>query len=255
VEVPIMFGRRKVASLVAEFLGTAVLTLLIFSVQRSQLGLQYFVALAAGIAVAAMTFAFGEVSGAQFNPALTIGLWASRKITTIKALGYIVVQVAGAYAAFGIYRYYSGTHLSDVGGHATWKIFTAEAVGTFILAMGYASTLYKSYSQSSKAIFYGLAYTVGILIASSAAIGILNPAVAAGLKALVWGTYIAGPVVGGLVGIFLYTVLFADSGVEGVLALETVTVVEATASSPRSTTKKTTVKKTTAKRKTTRKRA
>jgi glycerol uptake facilitator-like aquaporin len=236
-----MFGRRKVASLVAEFLGTAVLTLLIFSVQRSQLGLQYFVALAAGIAVAAMTFAFGEVSGAQFNP--------------IKALGYIVVQVAGAYAAFGIYRYYSGTHLSDVGGHATWKIFTAEAVGTFILAMGYASTLYKSYSQSSKAIFYGLAYTVGILIASSAAIGILNPAVAAGLKALVWGTYIAGPVVGGLVGIFLYTVLFADSGVEGVLALETVTVVEATASSPRSTTKKTTVKKTTAKRKTTRKRA
>jgi aquaporin Z len=251
-----MFGKKKVASLVAEFLGTGVLTLLIFSVQRSQLGLQYFVALAAGLAVAMMTYVFTDVSGAQFNPALTIGLLLTRKIAFLRAVAYIIVQFAGAFAAYGIYRYYSGTHLSSVGGHYTGKILIAEAVGTGVFAMAYASTLYKSYNQTSRAIFTGMAYTVGILIASSAAIGLLNPAVAAGIKAWVWGTYVAGPVIGGILGIGLYTVLFAEPTVdEEIVALETVTVTAstkpATTKSRASTTRKTTTKRTSAKRKTT----
>ena len=45
-----MFKRKRLAMLVAEFLGTGILTLVVLSVQRSQLGLAYFVAIAAGLA-------------------------------------------------------------------------------------------------------------------------------------------------------------------------------------------------------------
>ena len=44
-----MFGKRKIAAVVAEFLGTAALTLLVLSVQHSQVGLTFFVAMAAGL--------------------------------------------------------------------------------------------------------------------------------------------------------------------------------------------------------------
>ena len=53
-----MLGRKKLAMLVAEFLGTGILTLAVLSVQRSQLGLAYFVAIAAGLTVVALTYAF-----------------------------------------------------------------------------------------------------------------------------------------------------------------------------------------------------
>jgi aquaporin Z len=73
-----MFGRRKVATLVAEFLGTGALTLLILSVQRSTIGVPFFVAAAAGLVVALMMFAVGASSGGYFNPALTLGFWTAR---------------------------------------------------------------------------------------------------------------------------------------------------------------------------------
>ena len=86
-----MFGRRKIAALVAEFLGTGALTLLILSVQRSTIGVPFFVAAAAGLTVSLMTFAAYRVSGAQFNPALTFALFTARRISAYKAFLYILV--------------------------------------------------------------------------------------------------------------------------------------------------------------------
>jgi aquaporin Z len=207
-----MFGRRKVAALLAEFLGTGVLTLLILSVQRSQLGLQYFVALAAALAIAVMTYAVTRASGAHFNPAITLGLWTARKLSTLTGVLYIIVQFAGAYAAFGLYSYYSNTHLTSVGGHYQARTLIAEAVGTALFSFGWAATLNKTFTAGSKAAFAGLSYALGVLIASSAALGLLNPAVALGTDAWVWGTYVLGPVVGAIIGINLYALLFAESG-------------------------------------------
>lgn len=206
-----MFGRKKVAALLAEFLGTGVLTLLILNVQRSQLGLQYFVALAAGIAIALLTFSFVEYSGAFFNPVIALGLWTARKLSTIATVAYMIAEFAGALVALATYSYFANTHLTNVGGHFTTRILVAEAIGTFVFSFMYAATIYKRYTPATRAIFAGLAYTLGILVASSAAIGLLNPAVALGIKSWVWGTYVLGPVVGGVIGINLYTWLYADS--------------------------------------------
>ncbi|HET8991904.1 MAG TPA: aquaporin [Candidatus Saccharimonadales bacterium] len=207
-----MFGRKKVAALLAEFLGTAVLTLLILSVQRSQLGLQYFVALSAGLVLAVLTYVFVEFSGAFFNPALAVGLWTARKLSTLATLSFVLMQCAGGFAAFGIYSYFGNNKLTNVGGHFTVRILIAESVGAFVFAFLYAATLYKSQSNSTRAAFSGLAYTSGILVASSAAIGLLNPAVALGIRA--WATaYLVGPFIGAIIGINLYTLLFAEGQV------------------------------------------
>jgi aquaporin Z len=58
------------------------------------------VALAHGLAIATMVAAFGYVSGAVFNPALSIALWSIGKMDGIKASTYIIAQLAGAFVGF-----------------------------------------------------------------------------------------------------------------------------------------------------------
>jgi len=208
-----MSGKRKAAALVAEFLGTGALTLLVLSVQRSQIGLTFFVALAAGLVVALMNFAVSGASGGYFNPALTVALWTARKIETLTAFLYVVVQFLGAYGAYWLYTFYVNNKLTVVGGHFTARIMVAEAVGTAIFGFAVAAAVFKKdLSDGARAAFVGIGLTVGIVAASSAAIGLLNPAVALGIRAWVWGTYVLGPVVGALVGVNLYSMLFAESG-------------------------------------------
>lgn len=207
-----MFGRQKVAALVAEFLGTGVLTLLVLSVQRSTIGVPFFVAIAAGLAVVLMSFTVGGVSGGHFNPAITLGLWTARKTATARAILYIAVQLLGGWAAYYVYTYFVHNSLTPVGGHYSGRILVAEAVGTGIFGFAFAATVYNRYARPAIASFAGLGLMIGIVAASSASIGLLNPAVALGVRAWVWGTYVLGPVLGAVIGINLYGLLFSDEG-------------------------------------------
>ncbi len=206
-----MFGKRNIATYVAEFLGTGALTLLVLSVQRSTIGVPFFVAAAAGLIVTLMSFALGGVSGGYFNPALTIGMWTARKLSTITGVIYIGAQFLGAWGAFLLYKYFVHTSLQPVGGHFTSRILVAEAVGTALFTFGFASAVYQRFNRAVSASVAGLSLMLGIIAASSAAIGLLNPAVALGVRAWVWGTYVLGPVLGAVIGVNLYGLLFAES--------------------------------------------
>jgi aquaporin NIP len=206
-----MLGRRNVAALVAEFLGTGALTLLILSVQRSTIGVPFFVAAAAGLVLVLMMFAVGEMSGGYFNPALALAFWTTRRISTVRTIMYIAVQLLGAWGAYYLYTYFVKNSLQPVGGHFTGRILVAEAVGTGVFAFGYASAIYQGLTKAATASVAGLAYMIGIVAASPAAIGLLNPGVALGARAWVWGTYILGPVLGAIIGVNLYSLLFAES--------------------------------------------
>jgi len=206
-----VFGKREAATVVAEFLGTGVLTLLILSVQRSTIGVPFFVALAAGLTLTLMVFSFGSTSGSHLNPAITIGMWTARKIPTIKAVAYIVVQLLGAWGAYYLYTYFVNNKLQPIGGHFTGRILVAEAVGTGLFAFGWSAALYQRFSAAATASVAGIAYMLGIIAASSAAIGLLNPALALGVRAWVWGTYVLGPVLGAIIGVNLYGLLFAET--------------------------------------------
>ena len=53
------------------------------------------VALAFGLAVMAMAYAIGPVSGAHINPAVTAAMWAAGRISSEEAIGYVVAQLIG----------------------------------------------------------------------------------------------------------------------------------------------------------------
>lgn len=207
-----MFGKRTLAALVAEFLGAGVLTLLVLSVQRSTIGVPFFVAAAAGLAIALMAIVLGGASQAHFNPAITIGMWTVSKISTVSAIFYVAAQLLGGWAAYGTYHYFANSSLQAIGGHFTARIMVAEAVGAGIFAFAWAATYYQELSPAVKASFTGLALMLGIIAASSASIGLVNPAVALGVRAWVWGTYVLGPVIGAVIGANLYSLVFAKSG-------------------------------------------
>jgi len=208
-----MFGRKKIAMLVAEFLGTGILTLVVLAVQRSTIGIPYFVALAAGLTVAALTLVLANASGAHLNPAITIGAWSARKVKTLPAIAYLVAQLLGGWAAYGIYTYFVNNSFQAIGGHYTARLLIAEAVGGFVFAFAWAAI---AAQRNISAAWVGAAFTFGILVASIASIGLINPALALGTRAwafwgsMGWGTYLLGPIIGGIVGFNLYDLVFAE---------------------------------------------
>lgn len=211
-----MLRRKRLAMLVAEFLGTGVLTLAVLSVQRSQLGLAYFVAIAAGLTVALLTYVLGNVSGAHLNPALTLALWTARRVKTIPALTYIGVQLLGAWAAYGLYHYFVNTDVQAVSQDFSGRILVAEAVGTMVFALAWAYAAYNRVEEGRFAAIAGLAFAAAIIVASAASVGLANPALAEGVRAWEvfgengWGNYVLGPVLGAVIGVNLYGLLFAD---------------------------------------------
>lgn len=257
-----MFGRRKVAALVAEFVGAAVLTLVVLSVQHTQIGLPYFVALAAGLTVAMITFAVGTVSGGYANPAITLAMWTARRLSTVTALLYVIVQLLGGWAAYGLYTYFINSSLQPIGGDFAARVMIAEAVGAFVFALGWGYLTFRGrLAVGSRAAVLGVSFAVAMIAASIAGIGLVNPAVALGTRAwdiwggwATWGTYALGPVLGAVIGFNLYGLLFAGRDndetvvVEEVIVAETVAAPTATATAKRTTAKKTTTKKTTATR-------
>jgi aquaporin Z len=237
-----MFGRQKVAALVAEFLGAGALTLIVLTAVRSPIGsITLFVAAVAGLVFMLMSFAVGPTSGGYFNPALTIGMWSARKIETVTAVLYVAVQLLGAWGAYYLYTFLANNTLQTITVHFSWRIFTAEALGAGILAFGFAAALYQGVTRAATSAYAGLAYLLGILIASSASLALLNPALALGVKAWNWGAYVAGPIVGAIIGANLYTALFAGENLFGLARAGTARPAVATTAKPaakRKTTKR-----------------
>lgn len=102
------------------------------------------VAFAFGLSVVAMAYTIGGVSGCHINPAITLGIWLSGKMTNKDAIMYMIFQIIGAVIGSLIL-----TLLISTGGHAgptmsgsntfdpgeTAQAFIAEAVFTFIFVL------------------------------------------------------------------------------------------------------------------------
>jgi glycerol uptake facilitator protein len=179
-----MFGRRKLAALVAEFLGVAVITLVILAVNKSGVGFSYFLATGAGLALALLIVALGRFSIGHYNPAVTLGLWSIRKINTLDSIAYIAAQFLGASVAWRLYMYLANTDLKNIAGkhQLDWRVFTAEAIGALILVTVVAAAVYHNFRTLKWALAAGGGLFLGMLISSLGSNGIVNPAVALGLQ-------------------------------------------------------------------------
>lgn len=262
-----MFGRQKLAELAAEFLGTGVLTLVTLKVLYS-LGVPFFVAMAAGLTLAMLIFVFAARSWGYFNPAITLAMVTIRKIDAITGVMYIIVQLLGAWAAYGLYTYMQNGSPAELTTSFNWQSVTVQAVGTGVFAIGLAAAIYRAYTRVAVASYIGLSLMVGMLLALTVTVsqltgqgsivsGFLNPAVSLGVRgwniwgSLGWGVSVLGPVIGAVVGVNLYKYLFVDPA-EAAVA-ESAVAAPATVK-PVTTTSKAKVAKPAAKRATTKKR-
>src|SRR5215470_7571096 len=83
----------------AELVGTTVLMIIgpgSAIIALDKIG-NYGVAFAFGLALLAMAYTIGHVSGCHINPAVTLAFLISRKVTLVQAVYYWVAQVAGAF--------------------------------------------------------------------------------------------------------------------------------------------------------------
>lgn len=213
-----MFTRQKVAALVAEFVGTAVLVLTVLSISTSNIGIGYFVSFGAGLTLLLMVLAIGNISGAVLNPAVALGLWTVRKLSTYQTVVYIAVQMLGGLAAYTLFKYLTGQALGEGSGEFDAQILVAEVVGTAVFTFGIAAAVFQRLEGASKALVIGGSLSLGIMVASSASAAFLNPAVALGAQSLVLGTYVLGPVLGAIIGFNLYNLLFAATNKTSVVA-------------------------------------
>lgn len=213
-----MIDRRKVGMVVAEFFGAMVLTATLLAVGKSGVGYSYFLSSGVALAFLGGSLLLARVSGAQFNPAVTLGLWSTRKVPTIKAVSFIAAQFAGGASAWWLYTYLTNQALPSTPQTFAWRVMAAEAIAGFVIVFGVAAAVYQEFDGLQYAATIAGAIFVGTLIASLGSNGIGNPAIALGVHNWSW-TYVAGPLVGGIIGANLYLYLFAPKNVlSGVLA-------------------------------------
>lgn len=203
------FTKARVAPVVAEFLGTALLVMVAI-VMSETTSVSYFIATSLGLSLAAIALVFGPISGAHVNPGITFGMWTARKIGTIRGLVYIAAQLLGGLASWQLFQYMVNKDLPAKTTSWTWQIFLAELIGTAILALAYTAWMTRAYNALEGAFVLGFAVFTAVLVAAVASAGYINPAIALGVRNFS-GVYILGPLVGGLIGVNLYAQLFAPS--------------------------------------------
>jgi MIP family channel proteins len=218
--------------LVAEFLGTFALVFFGAGAICTERFLQgaggglLATALASGLAIAVMSIAFSHVSGAHFNPAVTIGFWITKRMSTMEVLGYWLAQMLGGIvAAFCLkailpredaWQPVLGGTPDLVRDFTRLPAMGLEALITFFLVLIYFATASEDNidSRSLSGLAVGLVYTIGILVAAPFTGAALNPARAFGsaLASTHWsnqGVYWVGPIAGGCLAGLIYDALYA----------------------------------------------
>ena len=113
----------------------------------------------------------------------------------------------GAIAAWKLFEYLTDKTLSNQSSSFDTRVWIAELAGTFIFTMGIAAAIHRGYEDLVKAATIGTSLFVGLLVASLASGGILNPALALALQNFS-SAYIIGPLLGAVLGFNIYAWLF-----------------------------------------------
>lgn len=206
----------------AEFLGT--LALVAFGTGAIAVGVDHpgtigpaGVATAFGLAVAAVIFAIGHLSGAHINPAVTVAFALGRHFPWREVPHYVVAQLAGAVsgsaAILWIFGSGSGLGVTMPGGVSDWGAVAIEvgltaflvvvvlAVATDTRAAGTLAAIAVGATVGLEALVFGQVTGASMNPARS-----LGPAVVALDMGALW-IYIVGPVVGSAIGVGIYELI------------------------------------------------
>lgn len=216
-------------ALIAELLGTMMIVMLLLTLGLAQPLYLIF-------AVVAVYVMMAGLSGANLNPIITVGMMATRRMSAIRGVLYILAQVLGAWIGLIIinaFRLSSGTvgelpMMEEVTGETFWVVALVELLGAVIIAFCLARTLrYVRKNPLTFAFAIAGAMTLVIVVATIIANGyfgladsfIFNPAAALmyqilpttadgigellGMAGLALAAYVVFPMVGGVIGFYI----------------------------------------------------
>ena len=170
-------------------------------------------ALAFGLVIAVMVYALGHISGAHFNPAVSIGFAVGRHLPWSKVATYATAQVLGATAAALVLAVTLGQEV-DLGvtqpAGSDLQSFVWEAALTFFLML-----VITAVATDIRAVGQAAALAIGGTVALGALVGgpvsgasmnparSIGPALVSGDLAHLW-LYVAAPVLGAVGGALVY---------------------------------------------------
>ncbi len=186
------------------------------------------VALAHGLVIAVMVSAVGHISGGHFNPAITFGVWVTRRMSTSLAAAYWVTQFGAAALASLLLQWVLPKATVDaiklgaptLGGQiGSGEGLVIEAVLTFFLVWVVFATAIdpRGAFKAIAGLAIGFTITFDILMGGVLTGAAMNPARAFGPMLVhnewshFWVWYV-GPLAGGAIAALLYDLLYLRSG-------------------------------------------
>jgi MIP family channel proteins len=173
------------------------------------------VGLVFGLIITVMIYAFGHISGAHFNPAVTLAFVLARHFPVRRLIGYWSAQLLGATLAAGCLRLLFGNvaHLGatlPAGSGGAWQAFGLEALLTFFLMI-----VIMAMATDTRAVGQAAALAIGATVALEALFAgpicgaSMNPARSLGpaLVSITWTAqwvYLIAPLLGAVAGGLLY---------------------------------------------------
>lgn len=209
---------------IAEFIGAFAIVFfgcgaMVVNVLKDGLIGHVAVNVAFGVIVAVMIYSFGNISGAHFNPAVTIAFWIAKKFEGSKVGPYIMSQILGGIAgAFMLKLIFptSGTYGENIPSGSVFQAFVLELIMTFFLMMIIHSV---STGHMEKGIMAGVAiggyiaiegYIAGPFSSSSMnPARSIGPAMASGDYRMLW-IFLAAPVIGAILASLVRTHLVEE---------------------------------------------
>jgi aquaporin Z len=175
--------------------------------------------LAIGAALMVMIFAGGHVSGAHFNPAVSLAVWMRGKLPTGDLVPYWLAQLAAAAVAAWAVHFFKASGSPVVPLPIGWKAaLLAEFLFTFALAWVVLNVATAKGTSGNS--FYGVAIGMTVMTGAFAVGGVsggaFNPAVAVGITLMglqTWGNFwvfLVGNFGGAAVAALTYKVVNGD---------------------------------------------
>ena len=171
------------------------------------------VAITWGLIVVAMIYAFGEISGAHFNPAVTIGFAVAKKFSWKDVPSYILFQIIGAFFAIGILwvlfpESQSFGHTYPADGFEPYKAFILELLLTFFLMLTIINIVNGSKINAPVAgLVIGFVILLEAMFAGPMTKASMNPARSVAPAVISWQLkhlwlYIIAPIFGAILAVF-----------------------------------------------------
>ncbi len=178
------------------------------------------VALTFASVIACMIYALGNISGAHFNPAVTIAFWVSKHFPAKEIAPYVLSQIAGAFTASAILKFlFPANQLlgTTLPAGEPMQSFVLEVITTFFLML---VIIHVAKGSKEQGMFAGLAIGGTILFNALFSGPIsggsfnparsLAPAILSGHTEHLW-IYLTAPVIGAIIAVLAWKVFRTES--------------------------------------------